>query len=253
MSERNKKDRVAPHRQKWPIGTLPARRWLVIEFIAASDLSEKCYHLRQAFERLEEAARLGPQGHPPNAAAWTRGIWMDVIGILDAYSAITHTLWPIPSPHRGDFEREVTVARGRMLRQRLRVSDERPPVSRAVRNAFEHTDERLDDWVLDQPWPDDIPPTMPISWSVSGSRPELEPVGHNMRGFRYINVRTMDVRIGDQWVRLDEILRLSESILSKIPKELQVHWGEAEFEPGPLVPAEPSQPRTGGGQDPPPA
>jgi hypothetical protein len=217
------------HRKKWPAGKYPTRRWMVIQAVAWSELSEQCQLLLRACERLEEETASGPTGSPPRIGDWNRLVWLDVIGILAAYSAITHLIWPSPDHRRDKLGQDISRSRGAIVRKNLKIESEKPLISRAVRNAFEHTDERLDDWVLDQTWPDDIPPEVPTAWSASGYPAQREPSGYSLRAFRYVNYRTMNVRIGDEWVNLNDIRDFAKKVLSRIPTALHVQWGEAEF------------------------
>jgi hypothetical protein len=216
-------------RERWPSGKIPTRRWFVIQAVAYSELSEQCNLLILASDRLEKAASDGPLGTPPNVPTWVRTLWLDVNSILTAYSAVTHLLWPSPHPGRPKMEKDIATARGALLRRGLGVTSPRPTISRQARNAFEHTDERLDDWVLDQDWPEDIPPDVPRAWSVSRYPPEVEPRGYASVGFRYLNTTSFDVRIGNDHVNLLKLRAFAEKLLPKIPKALTVQWGEAEL------------------------
>ena len=220
---------TASDRGRWPDGKIPKRRWIVIQALAYSELSEQCNILLLASDRLEREAVDGPTGEPPDVASWTRTIWLDVQSILTAYSAITHLLWPTPHPSRPKMERDIAVARGVLVRRRLGVTSSKPVISRHARNAFEHTDERLDDWVLEQEWPEDLPPEVPRAWSVSRYPPEVEPRGYSDMGFRYLNIRTFDIRIGRDKVNLLKIRAFAEKLLAKIPNSLTVQWEETEF------------------------
>lgn len=217
---------------------VPARLWVVIVWLAASDLSEKCKHLKLSYDRLESGVSSGPPKNGLPVGPWIQRMWIDSLEVLNAYSSITHIIWPTPSNWRDDFQKEVTTTRGKALRSSLGIGSDAPVISRAVRNAFEHTDERMDDWALSQHWPNSIPATMPIAWSISGTDLALEPEGHAHRAYRYLNVRTLDVRIGDEWVSLYEINRFANLVLARIPKQLQVQWDAAELVQGPFVPKE---------------
>ena len=225
-------------------GKIAARRWVVIVWLAASDLSERCRHLSVSFERLEAEIRAGPPKVASDVNQWIRRMWTDALAILTSYSAITHILWPSPSGWRDDFHKEITLARGKVLRASLGIESNEPAIKRAVRNAFEHSDERLDDWALTQRWQSEVPETMPIAWSFSGKDLSLEPPEHAQRAYRYLNVRTLDVRIGEEWVSLYDMQRFANLVLSRIPPQLHVQWGPAEVEVAPLVPKNEAQSST---------
>jgi hypothetical protein len=64
-------------------------------------------------------------------------IWANVQSLLVAAGITSRLLWPAAEKSR---------ARGRSLREMLRVADDSPLVSRRIRDSFEHFDERLDAW-----------------------------------------------------------------------------------------------------------
>ncbi len=196
----------------------------MLHAVALSELSEQCKLTIMAWERLEKHTESGPLGSANEIGAWTREISLDVSSILSAYSAISHILWPTPGNIRSEFERTVARTRAVLVRRTLGMADERPLISRDVRNAFEHADEWIDDWILDQPWPEDLPPEVPASWSFSGYPREKEPAGHSTRAFRYINYLTGDVRIASVWVNLLDVKTLAQRILDHIPQDSQTVW-----------------------------
>ena len=64
--------------------------------------------------------------------------WYSIQALLVAVANVSRLLWP---DKRGSAER------GRELRKRLLIGDNHPFKSRDMRNAFEHSDQRLDSWV----------------------------------------------------------------------------------------------------------
>lgn len=209
-------------------GKITARRWVFLEWLAASELSEQCKILLATFSDLESDAKEPPELTGMPSELYCRGVWTRVQIVLSAYSAITHILWPAPASGRGKFHEHVTRARGAILRKRLGVETEQPVFSRGARNAFEHIAERLDDWVIEQEWPEDMPPGVPTGWSVNPGPPESEPPRYSDRGIRYVNLVSMDVRIVKDWTNLRELAGFARRLLSGIPPQLQVHWGQAD-------------------------
>lgn len=209
-------------------GRITVRRWFFLEWLAASELSEQCKILLTAFADLESDAKEPPGVSGMTSELYCRSVWTRVQIVLSAYSAITHILWPVPAPGRGRFPAEVTRTRGAILRKRLGVAAEQPVFNRRARNAFEHIAERLDDWVLEQEWPEDMPPGVPTAWSVNPGPPESEPPGYSDRGIRYVNLVSMDVRIVNNRTNLRELAQFARKLLDGIPPALQVHWGRAD-------------------------
>jgi hypothetical protein len=94
------------------------------------ELQRQCEYALQVIELLN---------HLLNAKDLTPG---PIIRALDLFlgdvSRISLMLWP---------ERRGSPQRGQFLRNLLRITDENPLKNREVRNAFQHMDERLDQWV----------------------------------------------------------------------------------------------------------
>lgn len=63
---------------------------------------------------------------------------------LSHCAAISRFLWPVGKS-------KLAAARGQTLRKSLRVSEESPLKSRTLRNAIEHFDERMDEYLLNDP------------------------------------------------------------------------------------------------------
>ncbi len=76
--------------------------------------------------------------------AATRRFWYSAQGFLLAVAKISRTLWPAERDHRAG--RSSPSSRGIELRKHLGLPARSPLTDRAVRNQFEHFDERLDLW-----------------------------------------------------------------------------------------------------------
>lgn len=62
--------------------------------------------------------------------------WYSVQAFLVAVANVSKILWPVKATERGE-----------RLRKMLSIADTHPFKSRGMRNAFEHSDERLDEWL----------------------------------------------------------------------------------------------------------
>ena len=98
---------------------------------------------------LEVRARAGHS--PPDPL-----LWMPLETFLMFTAKVSKMLMPIahdqrpkkPGPKRDKYDRR--VVRGERLRAMLDVLDTSPVLDRAVRDASEHFDERLDDWIAER-------------------------------------------------------------------------------------------------------
>lgn len=71
-------------------------------------------------------------------------LWFGIRAFLTAAANISKALWPNP----GRKTANEFPDRGRILRDRLGVADDSPLANRDLRNHFEHLDERLEEWWL---------------------------------------------------------------------------------------------------------
>jgi hypothetical protein len=89
-----------------------------------SEIEEQCRFATIAWKEIET-------GNPDTQ-------WYSIQALLVAVANVSRLLWP---DKRGNAER------GRELRKRLSIGDNHPFKSTDMRNAFEHSDQRLDSWV----------------------------------------------------------------------------------------------------------
>lgn len=106
-------------------------------------LEQQCMFCQFAFESLvlEEMKR-------------NRSIdrmWFSVQNLLTAAGNISRVFWPAPRNAKKSGKRARYIERGRKLRERLGVNDNSPLQSRRLRDIFEHYDEKMQDWLKDNP------------------------------------------------------------------------------------------------------
>jgi hypothetical protein len=91
------------------------------------EIEEECRYAQRAWREIQS----------PDADVDTEP-WYSIQAFLVAVANISKFLWPTK---KGD------LTRGKKLRKILTVHDTRPFKSRAMRDSFEHFDERLDTWI----------------------------------------------------------------------------------------------------------
>jgi hypothetical protein len=67
--------------------------------------------------------------------------WYSIQAFLVAIANISKFLWPVKKASKE------TKGRCEQLRSRLSIEDDHPFKSRSMRDSFEHSDERLDEWI----------------------------------------------------------------------------------------------------------
>ena len=111
-----------------------------IEGIYLNELVAQCDHAISSVLRMNQAL----QNH-----ASPSDFFRDASNFLQHSSAASRLLWPPGSGHRGNKKR--AKKRGAHLRDKLGVDDGEALKNRALRDHFEHFDERLDDWAETSP------------------------------------------------------------------------------------------------------
>jgi hypothetical protein len=100
-------------------------------------------------ERMSDPA-LVRNPHDAHSATMSE-LWFLCNAFLTATANIAKHLWPRRFGRRKTELDEAFPDRGEELRKSLGVPDDSPLDSRIVRNHFEHADERLEEWWLDNP------------------------------------------------------------------------------------------------------
>ena len=183
--------------------------------VSMIELAEQCQLCLLAFAELERFIRKIPPTSDSDRRDWNRIIWSKVQAVLAASSAISHLLWPNPDSRRSPEAVASTVQRGRMLRGFLSIGGDAPLLHREVRNAYEHIDERLDDWI------GAIAGEIPLGWCIS-TLSEEEERGQGNDAFRYVNLNTMEVRVADAKCNLEDLAKMAADVRARIPLETGV-------------------------------
>lgn len=103
--------------------------------------------MSELIEQAEAAAISALHYNDARAGGNVAGMFAAVQGILSAAALVSKVLWPAPARWLAAERKAAMETRGEHLRALVSVPDESPLRSRAVRNAFEHFDEHLDDWL----------------------------------------------------------------------------------------------------------
>lgn len=132
-------------------------------------------------------------------------IWEAIYGILSHSANLSKVFWPPSS-------KAEIVTRGQAMRTLFDVTDESPLFDRAVRNGFEHLDERLHTWLADVD-----PPTIIDQWI--GDSASFEQYKERFI-LRTVIVDRGIVTVGPDSVKLFPLLRENDRIY--------VRWREIE-------------------------
>ncbi|MCI4327891.1 MAG: hypothetical protein L3K16_09760 [Thermoplasmata archaeon] len=190
------------------------------EIVFLGELHDQCLAADRAFTRIKWAIQLHakPQSErqrqlaDPQLDAFVHDA---VCTFLDACAIVSKLLKPAPA--RRDPDRAARAeARGAELLRNIGVSEDAEFMPRDVRDAVEHIDERLDEWMASGNRP--FPETWVIIWP--GEPGSWEPVD----GLRTFDARSMEVSVlgsrcniegmHEGLVRLDQRLNVSTSDLS---------------------------------------
>ena len=132
-----------------------------------------------------------------------------VIGFLDACAVISKMFRPAPRDS-SSVEGRRALLRGRQLERSVQVDVSDAFISRAVRNAMEHIDEKMDEWLAGTP--PYFKQTWVVIWSGTGMIRQSE------RGLRVFNAETMDLYVLGQVVNLqrmhDSLIHLDQALNS---------------------------------------
>jgi N-acetylglutamate synthase-like GNAT family acetyltransferase len=183
------------------------------------ELREQCRVALTSHSELMELLSRPPSEDPDDQRGYSARVWSRIQATLASCSIISKILWPNVSKRR-DLSDEPVVHRGRELRQFIKLRGPSPfPI--AVRNAFEHIDERLIEWLPNQG--NDVP----WGWSLSPYVNEEEPVDSS-KAFRYFNLNTKELRVANARCNLKEIVEHVRRIVDLIPAKAQVTFGHVK-------------------------
>ena len=180
---------------------------------------EQCRAFMTTYHDLLETLRIGPPTDDPEGQrVFSALVWSRLQAALASCGVISKILWPQKTP-RSDGSDKVAFRRGSTLRHILTLPAKNP-FPTAVRNAFEHVDDKLSEWLPEQV--EDIP----WGWSLSPytGEEEPEPKGSS-NAFRYFNMNTMELRVADASCNLKDVMEEVRKIVDKMPQDAQVFFG----------------------------
>jgi hypothetical protein len=110
----------------------------------ALEISRQCRSGYLAWNRLVDLLVNMPTEGPPTFDAQT-DIFSEIQIVIVSAGVVSSILWPKPFFLRTPEQKEASIARGRRLRDALKVPDTSLLNNRVLRNSIEHIDERLED------------------------------------------------------------------------------------------------------------
>lgn len=173
------------------------------------ELSEQCRAFLTAYSEIIELISNIPPEDEEGKRIYSRKIWSRIQACLASCSVISKILWKSEYNMKGHL-------RSRELRHLLELPAKNP-FSRDVRNAFEHVDERLSDWLPTQS------ADIPWGWCLSPFIKEDEP-NDSRNAFRYFQIDTLELRVADSSCNLREIMEHVRFIVGRLPDEAQIHF-----------------------------
>lgn len=157
-------------------------------YMMGIELDRQRRHLLRANRQLRTALR--------RRDAQTTLFYLDAL--LRCSAAISRILWPTRSKYE---------ARGRLLRRLFHVGKRSPFADRVVRNAFEHFDERVEDWLASGQ-------TIVVDSNI-GTRSSF--VGQKtLPHLRHLDPDSMVASFLDDAVRIDPLVRAARSLRAKM-------------------------------------
>lgn len=156
-------------------------------YMMGIELDRQGRHLLHANRELRKALRRGD----------SLGALFYLDALLRCAAAISRILWPSRAKYK---------PRGRLLRRLFRVAGRSPFAHRAVRNAFEHFDERLEDWLAGE--------TLVVDSSIG---PKNSFIGQStLRHLRHLEPISMEASFLDESLRIDPLVRAARGLRPKM-------------------------------------
>lgn len=182
------------------------------------ELKEECRTLLIAYDELHELLELIPVSETDDKRILNSRIWSRLQVIMYSATIIARLLWPNPKPRRDGSDKRAILRAG-MLRNALHIQGMKSVLPIDVRNAIEHIDERLIDWI---PMQSD---KLPLGWALSSYDKSEEPQETAM-SFRYYNLNTQELRVGKSSCNLKEVIKFIKEIEGQIWPQADVYFEE---------------------------
>ena len=182
------------------------------------ELKEECRTLLIAYEELQELLDLIPVSGTDLKRILNSRIWSRLQVIMYSATIIARLLWPNPKPRRDSSDKRA-ILRARRLRNALHIRGMKSVLPIDVRNAFEHIDERLIDWIPAQS------DKLPFGWTLSSYDKSEEPKEAAM-SFRYYNLNTQELRVGKSSCNLNDVIKFVKEIEGQIWSQADIYFKE---------------------------
>ncbi len=204
-----------PREKKWDHRNPDDLRMLRVFLVELYEQSRICLTAYSELERLIDHPNASLMEDQEGKRQVQAQIWSRVQAIVLAATVISRILWPNPAPRKDRSDRMI-IERGLKLRTFLHLQFAEPPNSKAVRDAFEHIDERLDSW--QRPYaPDELPP----GWILSPFEKEEEPP-ETAKASRYFHLFSKELRVGNSSCNLGEVVERVRKVQKMLPQEAQI-------------------------------
>ncbi len=173
------------------------------------ELREQCRTFMTAYSEIMEMISKGPPTDTEGKRIFSAKIWSRIQASLASCSIISKLLWKNTSD-------EKRLMLSREMIQILELPRKNPlPVP--VRNAFEHIDEQIIDWLPKQS------ESIPWGWCISAFPEEEEP-RDSSQALRYFHIGTLELRVADSSCNLREVMKQVQNIEKRIPTEAQIFF-----------------------------
>jgi ribosomal protein S18 acetylase RimI-like enzyme len=182
------------------------------------ELKEECRTLLISYDELLKLLDLIPVSDTEGKRILNSRIWSRLQVIMYSATIIARLLWPNPKP-RPDGSDKRAILRARKLRNALHIQGKKSLLPIDVRNAIEHIDERLIDWV---PMQSD---KLLLGWALSSYDKSEEPKEIAM-SFRYFNLNTQELRVGKSSCNLNVVTKFVKEIEKQIWTQADIYFEE---------------------------
>lgn len=182
------------------------------------ELKEECRTLLIAYDELRELVDLIPVSEEDVKRLLNSRIWSRLQAIMYSATIIARLLWPNPKPRRDSSDKRA-ILRARRLRNALHIQGRNSVLPIDVRNAIEHIDERLIDWIPAQS------DKLPFGWVLSNYDKSEEPEEAAM-SFRYYNLNTQELRVGKSSCNLNDVIKFVKEIEGQIWSQADIYFKE---------------------------
>lgn len=171
------------------------------------EIHEQCRIAITAYFELEGLIDLIPSTPAKERANLNATIWARLQTIMSVSKLINKMLWPV---YKNSKKNNHAILRAERIRQLINLDYGKPLLSDKVRNAFEHMDELLFEW-LEGPGKESL-----WGWSISPFLKEEENE-QVKNAFRYFNIFTYELPVAGESCNLKEIINQISDLEARLP------------------------------------